>query len=97
MNAEIFNYKTWISETEPSVLKVQLGELLRQSSFTILQFTEHHFEPHGYTAVWVLAESHLAIHTFPEASKTYIELSSCNEGKNLNFQRLLSDCTQSSN
>ena len=35
-------------------------------------------EPEGYTALWLLGESHFAIHTFPEEQKTYIELSSCN-------------------
>lgn len=39
---------------------------------------EHHFEPQGYTAVWLLAESHCALHTFPEENKAYVELSSCN-------------------
>ena len=39
---------------------------------------EHSFQPQGYTAIWLLAESHFAIHTFPEENKTYIELSSCN-------------------
>jgi len=39
---------------------------------------EHNFAPQGYTAIWLLSESHFAIHTFPEEHKTYIELSSCN-------------------
>ena len=30
-------------------------------------------------------ESHFAIHTFPEENKTYIELSSCNEEKQIYF------------
>lgn len=27
--------------------------------------------------LWLLAESHFAIHTFPEENKMYIEISSC--------------------
>ena len=38
---------------------------------------EHYFTPYGYTALFLLAESHFALHTFPEENKTYIELSSC--------------------
>ena len=53
--------------------------LLLNSGFKILQSIEHHFDPYGYTALFLLAESHLAIHTFPEENKSYIELSSCNE------------------
>ena len=33
----------------------------------------------------------LAIHTFPEDEKTYIELSSCNENKNDRFIQLLNE------
>ena len=31
-----------------------------------------------YTKLWLLGESHLALHTFPEENKDYVELSSCN-------------------
>lgn len=89
MKAEIFNYKTWISETDPIQLVAQMEQLLKVSEYTVLNKMEHHFEPQGYTAVWLLAESHLAIHTFPEGDKTYIELSSCNEQKNNQFIKLL--------
>lgn len=37
-----------------------------------------------------MAESHLAIHTFPEKELCYVELSSCNAQKNQLFQSLLS-------
>lgn len=47
--------------------------------------TEHHFSPQGYTALWLLSESHFAVHTFPEFGRTYIELSSCNLDFYLNF------------
>ena len=40
--------------------------------------SEHPFNPQGYTALWLLSESHFAVHTFPEFGKSYIELSSCN-------------------
>lgn len=52
--------------------------LLRRSGFNVLNVLEHHFHPQGYTALWLLSESHFAVHTFPEFGRTYIELSSCN-------------------
>ena len=52
--------------------------MLLDSGFKILGFVEHSFEPIGYTGLWLLAESHLAVHTFPERGVTYVELSSCN-------------------
>ena len=51
--------------------------MLQRSTFNVLNFTEHHFDPEGYTALWLLGESHLAIHTFPEHGTTYLEMSSC--------------------
>ena len=53
-------------------------QMLREAGFTTMGFLEHEFEPQGYSRVWLLAESHFAIHTFPEAGQDYIEISSCN-------------------
>lgn len=79
MKAAIYNYRVWVEEVQSTVLKSSFDELLLESGFTILNFMEHFFEPQGYTAIWLLGESHFALHTFPEENKTYIELSSCNE------------------
>ncbi len=89
MEAKIYNYKTWIDLTEPSVLLNEMTEILKASNFEILNHVEHFFKPHGYTALWLLSESHLAIHTFPEKDSTYVELSSCNELKNEVFKKIL--------
>jgi len=78
MEARIYNIRTWINETNPEKLKNNYSDLLGLSKFEILNFQEHYFEPEGYTALWLLGESHFAIHTFPEENKSYIELSSCN-------------------
>jgi len=78
MKAKIYNVSGWVKETSPNKLKNRYSELLALSKFEILNFQEHYFEPEGYTALWLLGESHFAVHTFPEEGKTYIELSSCN-------------------
>lgn len=79
MEAKIWNKNGWIKETDPTKLKNTFSELLELSGFNILNFQEHYFNPIGWTGLWLLGESHLAIHTFPEEQKSYIELSSCNE------------------
>jgi S-adenosylmethionine/arginine decarboxylase-like enzyme len=79
MRARIWNFSEWIKETNPKLLKKDLTKLLKYSGFGILGLQEHYFKPQGYSALWLLKESHLAIHTFPEESKTYLELSSCNQ------------------
>lgn len=87
--AQIYNQKWWISNTDPVSCKSVFTDLLNQSGFTILNFVEHHFNQQGYTCLWLLAESHLAIHTFPEEQRCYVELSSCNEEKLDAFKRLI--------
>lgn len=82
MEAKIYNYKEWVDETEPEVLVQKLNSLLDDAAYKVLNFMEHAFEPQGYTCIWLLAESHLAVHTFPEQGRSYIELSSCSQQKN---------------
>lgn len=79
MKAEIYNINGWVKETDPASLKNTYSELLGLSGFDIINFQEYYFNPIGWTGLWLLGESHFAIHTFPEESKSYIELSSCNE------------------
>lgn len=85
MTAQIWNKNGWVVEIDPAKLKKTFSDLLVLSGFEIFNFVEHYFEPQGYTALWLLGESHLAIHTFPEEQKSYIELSSCNEDYYLRF------------
>lgn len=78
MKAEIYNISGWINSTDEKIIKRYFDELLKKSGFTILNYQSHNFEPIGWTGLWLLGESHFAVHTFPEEQKTYIELSSCN-------------------
>lgn len=91
MKAEIFNFQGWIGETNPSRVKSLMEGLLKEARFTVLNKVEHIFKPDGYTAVWILAESHLAIHSFPEEEKTYVEISSCSRPKNEAFVKLIDE------
>ncbi len=89
--AKIHNLRFWVSECDPIVLQIRFQEYLKEVDFVILNFTDHHFPVQGYTAFWLLAESHLAIHTFPDKGWSYVELSSCNQKKSEGFQRMLKD------
>lgn len=90
MKAELFNLKCWIDNADSEHLKTTLSELLISAEFNVLGFMDHHFSPQGYTALWLLTESHLALHTYPEHSKSYVELTSCVEHKKETFRRELS-------
>ncbi len=77
MKAVMYNYNTWIKYQKEEILIDYFEKLLKKSGFTIINKVEHYFEVQGYTGLWLLAESHLAIHTFPEEDRAYIEISSC--------------------
>lgn len=87
----MFNYQNWVDETNPFELRRKYDSQLKESGFGVLSFMEYNFEPEGYTAIWLLSESHFAIHTFPEEGKSYIELSSCIEKQYLEFMKLEGD------
>ena len=88
MQAKIWNNSGWTKVTNPEQLKEICTNILSACGFNILQITENHFEPQGYTALWLLSESHFAIHTFPEFGCSYFELSSCNLEYYLKFLEL---------
>lgn len=77
MKAQMFNEQVWYPLAEHPHLEEDIENLLTQAGFQVLNQVEHHFQPYGYTGLWLLGESHLAIHTFPEEGRGYLELSSC--------------------
>lgn len=89
MTAQMFNFNLWISDVDKFKLRDKFNKILTDSNFGIISFVEYSFSPYGYTALWLLSESHFAIHTFPEHNKTYIELSSCVEKPFNDFRLLL--------
>ena len=44
---------------------------------TVLQVICQHFEPHGVTALALLAESHASLHTYPEAGLAFWDCFTC--------------------
>ncbi|WP_375578045.1 S-adenosylmethionine decarboxylase [Marivirga tractuosa] len=88
---KIFSLRCWAKNVDSEYLKSRFNQLLSDTGFTVLNFSEHHFPVQGYTSIWLLAESHLAIHTFPQNGWSYVELSGCNEEKTLQFKKLLKE------
>ncbi len=44
-----------------------------------MEVSSHHFEPQGTTMVLLLAESHLAIHTWPEERFAAMDIFTCGD------------------
>lgn len=89
MRAKVWSKRRWIDVYDTKEVKGLVDGLVTEVGLEVVGFKEHHFTPMGYTAVWLLAESHLAVHTYPEHKKSYIELSACHKGKFTGFWRLL--------
>ncbi|OGR68172.1 MAG: S-adenosylmethionine decarboxylase proenzyme [Elusimicrobia bacterium GWC2_61_19] len=64
-----------------SVTKVQDAMLkaARAADATIIDSIFHHFKPYGVSGVVVIAESHFAIHTWPEHQYASVDLYTCGE------------------
>jgi S-adenosylmethionine decarboxylase len=54
-----------------------MNEAARASGATIVQSAFHHFNPHGVSGVVIIAESHLAIHTWPEHRYAAVDVFTC--------------------
>ncbi len=54
-----------------------MNEAAEISGATIVQSVFHMFSPHGVSGVVVVAESHLAIHTWPEYGYAAVDYFSC--------------------
>ena len=52
-------------------------EAAAQSGATIVTHSFHHFSPHGVSGAVIIAESHLAIHTWPEHRFAAVDYFSC--------------------
>lgn len=52
-------------------------KLLSKTGVNVLDEIHHEFEPQGFTALYLLSESHMSVHTWPENGKIRIDLFSC--------------------
>ncbi|MBN1263097.1 MAG: S-adenosylmethionine decarboxylase [Candidatus Pacebacteria bacterium] len=55
----------------------------------VVQKFEHTFKPDGITLGFVLAQSHLVIHTWPESGTIHIDLVACSPIKEKKFKQAL--------
>jgi len=92
IKAEIFNSKYWVRGNDINGLENLLEANLIECEFSILDKLEREFKAQppeyaaGLTVLWLIEESHLALHTFLEDGEvSYVELSSCNMEKQRRF------------
>lgn len=64
--------------TQADALRDLCRRAVDESGLTIVGDRFFQFEPHGVTGTVLLAESHLAIHTWPEAGFVTVDVYVCN-------------------
>lgn len=64
---------------DSEVIEREMAEAARRTGATIVATNFHNFSPHGVSGVVVIAESHLAIHTWPEYGYAAVDLFTCGE------------------
>jgi len=62
---------------DPDHVRASMEQAAVESRATIVQSVFHRFSPHGVSGVVVIAESHLAIHTWPEYNYAAVDLFTC--------------------
>ncbi|MEM8786099.1 MAG: adenosylmethionine decarboxylase, partial [Pseudomonadota bacterium] len=64
-----------------SFVRVALADASREGMSTLIQMTSHRFEPQGVTALALLAESHISIHTWPERGYAAVDIFMCGDAE----------------
>ena len=57
----------------------RLDAAIGAGRFTLFQKVVQRFEPQGVTAVAVVGESHLAVHTWPEEGRLFLDIATCGD------------------
>lgn len=65
---------------DPERIRRALIEAITAGEATLIDLCVHQFSPHGVTATATLAESHIAIHTWPEHGYFAADLFFCGSG-----------------
>ncbi|OGC68875.1 hypothetical protein A2415_05525 [candidate division WWE3 bacterium RIFOXYC1_FULL_39_7] len=53
------------------------ASIIQKLKLTVIKSDSHQFSPQGETRVYLLSQSHLAIHTWPEDGVVHVDLVSC--------------------
>ena len=70
---------------DESFLRCSLNRAAKLANATVLNLISNKFEPQGVTAIALLSESHLSIHTWPESNYCAVDIFTC--GQNMMPER----------
>ena len=79
---------------DPEAIRKALIEAISAGKATLIDLCVHQFSPHGVTATATLAESHIAIHTWPEHGYFAADLFFCGVGDPKTAMKVLQTALQ---
>ena len=60
-------------------LRCKLNRAAKLAKATVLNLISNKFEPQGVTAIALLSESHISIHTWPESNYSAVDIFTCGQ------------------
>lgn len=70
---------TFESLDDHDLIMETFKKAVKDAKMTLLGLQSHKFEPQGVTAVALLSESHMSIHTFPELGYAAADVFTCGD------------------
>ena len=64
---------------DESYLRCILSRAAKLANANVLNLISNKFEPQGVTAIALLAESHISIHTWPESNYSAVDIFTCGQ------------------
>jgi S-adenosylmethionine decarboxylase len=64
---------------DEAFIRDAISQASREGLSTLLSLTSHQFQPQGVTALALLAESHISVHTWPEHGYAAVDIFTCGE------------------
>jgi S-adenosylmethionine decarboxylase len=62
---------------DAEALMALMNDAVALAGATVLKYQEHSFEPQGVTALLLLSESHMSVHTYPERGFVAFDCYTC--------------------
>jgi S-adenosylmethionine decarboxylase proenzyme len=74
---DIKNIKNKTLMGDVDKLQILMNSICAKNNYSVLKTSYHQFEPHGFSILYLLSESHMSIHTFPEQNYIAFDLYTC--------------------
>lgn len=79
MIADIYEIKNSLLLNDKFLLNEMLKNICNTYDFEVLNIVDYSFQPFGCTILFLLSESHMSIHTFPEKNHLSFDIYTCRE------------------